>query len=211
METIKIRWLGHSCFQITDGDYTIITDPYKDGSVPGYPPLRATADRVIMSHGHDDHNAEELITIPEDSAAKTCPWTITEIPSYHDESRGAKRGTNTIRILDDGTFRIAFMGDFGCDLPPSDKKKLKGLDLMMMPVGGYFTLPPKRIRKIVRQLDPVVMIPMHYRFGNCGYDVIGTVEDYAKLCDDVVRYDSDTFELKKGMEKQTAILTFQGK
>lgn len=210
MGNVKLIWLGHSCFALEKGDYRIVFDPYEDDSAPGYPPLRTEADLVLMSHDHRDHDAENLVKIRPGADKKENPWKITELHSFHDEHQGKDRGTNTIRILDDGEYRIAHMGDLGCELTPEQKKSLHQLDVMMVPVGGHFTLEPDRIYRIVQELAPTVVIPMHYRFDKYGYPVIGTLDAYTKLCNDVVIYDGNTLELPEDGAPQTAVLKFEG-
>ncbi|WP_235986007.1 MBL fold metallo-hydrolase [Clostridium vitabionis] len=208
MGNVKITWLGHSCMAVEKEDYRIVFDPYGDNTVPGYPPLRTDADLVLCSHGHSDHNAAELIQIRQDAEKKENPWKITELSSFHDENGGKDRGTNTIRILDDGEYRIAHMGDLGCALTPEQKRALSGLDVMLVPVGGFFTLEPDRIHAIVQELQPTVVVPMHYRFGAYGYPKIGTLDAYTSLCDDVVIYDGNSLELPEDGAPQTAVLKF---
>ncbi len=209
MAELTFRWLGHSCFQIIHNGYTIVTDPYKDGEVPGYAPLRTEGDLVLSSHDHDDHNAAENVKIAADAAEKKCPWEITKIHSFHDEEQGALRGNNTIYVLEDETFRIAFMGDFGCELSEDDRNRLMGVDVMLMPVGGHFTLEPDHIKRIVDELKPTILIPMHYRFADKGYPLIGELSAYTKLCDDVIIYDTNELVIGDELKQQTAVLTYQ--
>lgn len=208
MSEIEIQWLGHSCYQIRKDGYTIVTDPYRDGEVPGYRPLRTEGDQILSSHGHADHNAVECVTLT--GSGRECPWEITKIHSWHDEEGGSLRGDNTIFVLEDDSYRIAFMGDFGCDLPEEDMARLMGVDVMLIPVGGFFTLPPEHIRRIVEELKPTVVVPMHYRFGETGYPLIGTLDAYTDLCDDVVVYETDTLRLPENLTKQTAVLKYLG-
>ena len=160
MGEVKITWLGHSCIRLEKDDYVIVLDPYADGSVPGYPPLRTEADKVLCSHFHGDHGAVDLVTIREGAEAKACPFVITEIESFHDEEGGALRGTNVIRIFDDGEYRIAHMGDIGCMPTEEQKDMLRGVDVMLIPVGGFFTMEPDRIKALVSGLHGHVYQPM---------------------------------------------------
>ena len=107
---MKITWIGHSCFKIESAGYAIITDPYEDGYVPGLKPLRESADMVLCSHEHGDHNARNLIKIKE---GQKCPFTVETIDTWHDEVHGKKRGPNTIHILEAEGIRVAHMGDLG--------------------------------------------------------------------------------------------------
>ena len=209
MGEVKITWLGHSCIRLEKDDYVIVLDPYADGSVPGYPPLRTEADKVLCSHFHGDHGAVDLVTIREGAEAKACPFVITEIESFHDEEGGALRGTNVIRIFDDGEYRIAHMGDIGCMPTEEQKGMLRGVDVMLIPVGGFFTMEPDRIKALVDELKPVVTVPMHYRTETFGYPKIGTLDAYTKLCDDIVVYGGNTLVLPEDGAPQTAVLRFE--
>lgn len=181
---MKITWIGHSCFKIESKGYTIITDPYEDGFVPGLKPLRESADMVLCSHEHGDHNARSLIKIGE---GQTCPFTVEKMETWHDEVKGAKRGPNTIRIVNDGDIRLAHLGDLGCEPEEEQIQKLRGLDVCLIPVGGHFTIDGKQAAKLVQLIKPRLVIPMHYRDskGRFGFDVISTVKDFTKHMDSV--------------------------
>ena len=185
---MTITWIGHSCFKIESNGFTLILDPYEDGYVPGLKPLRETADMVLCSHDHGDHNAKDLVEIKE---GKNCPFTITTIDTFHDEVQGAKRGPDKIHIIDDGNVRIAHLGDLGCELEDEQIQQLKDLDVCMIPVGGYYTIDGKQAAELVHLIQPKIVIPMHYRNDKAGFgfDVISTVEDFAECMDSVTRLD----------------------
>ena len=206
MGKVKLTWHGHSCFTLEENGYAIVLDPYANGYVPGFGPLRLTADAVYCSHGHEDHNAASCVGINRDAASKTNPFHVTEIHSFHDEVQGKKRGNNIIRIFDDGEYRIAHMGDIGCMPTKEQKEQLKGIDVMLMPVGGFFTLEPKDVRALVRELGPRMLVPMHYRGRNFGYEVIAPLDTYLKLCSDVIRLDADSFSLPEDAAQGTIVL-----
>ena len=202
MGEVKIQWLGHSCMAVEEDGYRIVFDPYEDGSVDGLAPLRTEGDLVLASHGHADHNGTSCVRIRPGAKTKKNPFRITELPSYHDEVHGAKRGANTIRILDDGSYRIAHMGDIGCALTDAQKEALSHLTVMMVPVGGYFTLEPAAIHALVEELAPEIVIPMHYRGEGFGYSVIGTLSAYTDLVTNVREYAGDTLVLPKDLAPQ---------
>ena len=203
---MKITWIGHACFKIESNGYTLILDPYEDGYVPGLKPLRETADLVLCSHEHGDHNARDLVEITE---GKSCPFSITTIDTFHDEVQGAKRGPDTIHIIDDGSFRIAHLGDLGCELEDEQIRQLKNLDVCMIPVGGHYTIDGKQAAELVHQIQPGVVIPMHYRDDEAGFgfDVISTVEDFADRMDSVVRLDQSTISADDLPDAQVLILS----
>lgn len=204
-EKLTITWLGHSCFKVESEGYSVVFDPYLDGKVPGLKPLRVEADEVLCSHEHGDHNYREAVTLRKRGVES--PFQIQEIFTYHDEEKGKLRGETIIRILDDKTFRIAHMGDLGCELTKEEMEQLKGLDVMMIPVGGYYTIDAAQARQLIEHVTPKVVIPMHYRGMGFGFDVLDSVNEFLGLCQNVVRY-QNIIEITKDMPGQVAVMTF---
>ena len=207
MKEIRLTWLGHSCFKVEETGFTVVFDPMKDGSVPGVRPVREKADLVLCSHQHGDHNAAELIDV---SDAK--PNTVFQISTFtcpHDDADGTKRGMNTIHILDDGELRVAHMGDVGCIPEQEIIDALKGVDLMLLPVGGFYTLQPDDAAKLAEMTGAKVVIPMHYRTDSMGFDVIAEPDAFLAHRDNVVYYDGPCFVLNSETEPQTAVLSYK--
>ncbi len=202
---MKITWIGHSCFKIEKNGFTLIIDPYSDGSVPGLLPIREKANMVLCSHEHGDHNGRDTVVL-EESAEN--PFTIEVLNTYHDDVSGAKRGINKIFIINDGENKIAHMGDLGCELEYSQKERLKSLDAVMIPVGGFFTIDGLQAVKIIKELNPKMVIPMHFRndLYNFGYDVIGTVESFTENMDSVVEVSGSEIETSDKHNAQTIVL-----
>ena len=201
---MKITWLGHSCFLVSAEGYSVVFDPYADGSVPGLAPLRVTADAVYCSHDHHDHNARDLVTL----TGRVCPLHVEEIACYHDDKRGLLRGKNTVRILSAEGLRAAHLGDLGHMPGKKLLEALRGVDALLIPVGGYYTIDAATAKAVADAVGARVVIPMHYRLGGMGYDVIGTLDAFTDLCDNVRYYDSNTFELGADTPAQTAVLTY---
>lgn len=130
---MTITYLGHSCFKVESRGYVVVLDPYEEGSVPGYGPVREEADAVLCSHGHRDHGAVGCVTLRQ---GEVSPFAVETIHTWHDDRQGVLRGPDTIHILDDGQCRVAHLGDLGCELTPEQKEKLKGLTALLIPVGG---------------------------------------------------------------------------
>ena len=200
---MKITWLGHSCFAVESQGYKILLDPYKDGSVPGLVPVREEADRILCSHSHGDHCGTECVSLRQ---GKLSPFTVVTVDTWHDNKKGALRGPNTIHILSDGQCRIAHLGDLGCDLTPEQKDRLRNLTALLIPVGGHYTIDAAQAKRLADELSPAVTVPMHYRQAGVGFDVIGTVDQFTKLCDDVVTYSGSELELTPQISRQTAVL-----
>lgn len=200
---MKLIWFGHACFQLENNGYTVVFDPYLNGTVPGLHLSKIKADMVLCSHEHSDHNGISEVIMKKGGVS---PYKITKVPSYHDDQQGKLRGKNLIHVLDDGTYRIAHMGDLGCMINEEQAALLSNLDVCMIPVGGYYTIDAKQAKEIVRKIKPRVVLPMHYRGDSFGYEVLASLVDYTDLCDDVIKYDSNELEISKEMSNQTAIL-----
>lgn len=200
---MTLTWLGHSCFLVESQGFRLILDPYEPGSVPGYQPISAQADQVLCSHEHRDHHGVDQVTLRQGGVS---PFTVETISTWHDDQQGALRGPNTIHILDDGQCRIAHLGDLGCQLTAAQKDHLKGLDALLIPVGGYYTIDASQAKALADELKPRVVIPMHYRGEGFGYDVIGPLEAFTSLCGNVVSYPGSQLELTVQTPEQVAVL-----
>lgn len=169
---MTITWLGHSCFCVESDGYRIVLDPYY---VETYPALHTTAHEALCSHGHRDHSYMDAVTL---LPKKDSPFAIEKVETFHDEKQGTLRGANTIHILGAEGLRIAHCGDLGHELNAEQVDKLKNCDALLIPVGGYYTIDADTAKRIVDAVQPRVVVPMHYRFGAHGYDVIATVEPF---------------------------------
>lgn len=205
---MTLTYLGHSCFLVESQGYGIVLDPYEPGSVPGYAPVQAQADQVLCSHEHRDHHGVDQVTLRQGAAS---PFQITTISTWHDDQQGALRGPNTIHILDDGQCRIAHLGDLGCELTGAQKEQLKGLTALLIPVGGFYTIDAAQAKALAEELQPQVVIPMHYRGEGFGYDVIGPLKDFTSLWDHVTEYPGSKLELTPQFPWQVAVLTPQNR
>ncbi len=204
---MHITWIGHSCFLIESHGYRIVIDPYTDGSVPGLNPVRLTADQVLCSHDHHDHAGVSCVTLREDPPAS--PFTIHTLPTWHDGRKGAQRGPNTIHILDDGEIRIAHLGDLGCRPEPEQMDQLTGLDAILVPVGGFYTINGEQAASLMTQMKPRITIPMHFRGETFGFDVISTAEDFLDLEDDITTPGGSELEITRDSCSGVYILTPQ--
>lgn len=206
-DMMKITWLGHACFKVESQGYAVVIDPYEDGYVPGLAPLRETANHVLCSHKHGDHNYRGAIAV---SGEVSSPFRITALPTYHDDRQGELRGSNTIHILEQGSLRVAHFGDLGCELSEEQAELLTGLDAVMIPVGGYYTIDAGQAKVLVDRIRPKVVIPMHYRGDTFGFDVLSTLDAFTDLCEVVVEYPGSFLELTEDTEPHTAILKLNG-
>ena len=205
-EGIKLQWFGHSAFKIEYKSYSIFLDPYADNTVPGFSPIHDRANLVLCSHEHRDHNYRDGIEIIDNTAEN--PFKISFIECPHDDEGGIKRGMNKISILETEGITLCHMGDIGDMLSNEQIEKIRNIDVLMAPIGGFYTLMPDKMNVLVSEINPNIFIPMHYRNEEFGYDVIGTLDDYLKYCKNIKRYNTNTLIITKDMERQTAILKY---
>ncbi len=178
---MEITYVGHACFLIKlSTGYSVCFDPYAPGSVPGLSAIDIAADTVICSHTHMDHYAHDEVGDPETPFSGELP-EFEHIDTFHDEVKGAKRGKNIITVLRAEGETAVHMGDIGCDLTEDQLSRIKGCDLLMIPVGGFYTIDCKKAYEMVCQIDPKVVVPMHFSGENFGYDVISGPEEFVRL------------------------------
>ena len=156
-----IQWLGHSCFCMEYREYSIVTDPYEDGYVPGLAPLCTSAGAIYCSHGHGDHNAAACVKQIRVKAPNDI--SVQEFAVPHDHHGGARRGMNTIRQFRFGRLRVVHMGDTGCAPEESTLAALHGCDALLLPIGGYYTVDAPEAFAIAKKIAPRCIVPMHYR------------------------------------------------
>ena len=177
-------------------------DPYENHYVPGYAPMSLQADAVYCSHEHSDHGAAHIVTL----SGNPCSIPVSTLDTWHDEVQGAKRGPNRIHIFASEGMRVAHLGDLGCELTPSQIDTLQNVDVLLLPVGGFYTIDAKQAADIVRQLHPRVVIPMHYRSETFGYDVLSCVDDFLSLYPGTItRLDTNQAEITPDTPPQVIV------
>lgn len=199
---MKIKYHGHSCFQLLSETQSVVIDPYSDGSVPGLAPLRLTANAVYCSHQHADHNGVSCVEFDGNDS----DFARTQIASWHDDQQGALRGPNTVQVFECDGQRVAHLGDLGCELNDEQRAQLSNLDALLVPVGGYFTITGTQAAQIVSDLKPKCVIPMHYKGADFGYDVLSTEEEF--LAPFQSHHKLDTDEIDVAEAKGVVVLSF---
>ena len=174
---MKIEYLGHACFRLDD---QLVIDPYKDGSVPGLSDLRTSGRKVICTHEHADHSGRECVEI----VPGECEFEIKEVPSWHDDKEGALRGPNTIFVITKEGEKLVHLGDLGHFPNDEQLEAIRGVDYLLIPVGGYYTIDAEMAVKICEAANPKHIIPMHYRTSESGYPELATVDEFVKLADE---------------------------
>lgn len=201
---MTITWLGHSCFILESSGFRVILDPYH--GVQGLPDVAAEADAVYCSHDHFDHAWTENIRL---TAGKENPFTVKEIQTCHDNQGGAQRGKNIVRTFTAEGATVAHLGDLGHQLSAEQLAGIGRCDAILIPVGGFYTINAAEAKAVADAIGAPVVIPMHYRKGAVGFDVLGTVEDFTSLYpkEQVKEYPSSVLTLTRDTPPQVAVLT----
>ena len=199
---MKLTWYGHACFLLEAEGGCIVFDPYAPGSVPGLTLPALEADEVSCSHGHRDHNH----TAGVKKSGKKPGFRLTYINCYHDDAGGTLRGENRIAVVDAEGMRAVHLGDLGHRLTDAQRRALGKVDLLLIPVGGYYTIDAKTAAELAQKLGARIVVPMHYRGEGFGYDVIGTVDEFAKLLENVRFFDTNVLEISDDTPPMTAVL-----
>ncbi len=200
---MKLIWHGHACFELISSDGSVVFDPYSPGSIRGLELAPLRADSVICSHGHSDHNYAEGVTL----TGKAPKFELEQIPTYHDGKLGELRGDNLCSIVHSEGLTIAHLGDLGHTLGPDTAAKFKPLDVLMIPVGGYYTICPQQAKEIALALDAKTIIPMHYRGVGIGLENVAYVDDFLALWsdDDIVYLPGCEYEVEKSPKRQIVV------
>ena len=184
---MKIQYLGHSCSRLIESTgTTIITDPYKE---IGYElPKGLKADAVTVSHGHFDHNNAGIIgghprIIDKEGFYQLPGVGITGIKSYHDDCGGALRGENIIYKFGMDGLEICHLGDLGEECSSELLEMILPVNILLIPVGGTYTIDAERAKEYVDRIMPEIVIPMHYKTRSLTLD-LDKADVFLNLFDD---------------------------
>ncbi|MDI6871766.1 MAG: MBL fold metallo-hydrolase [Bacillota bacterium] len=214
---MEIQWYGHSCFRLSSqAGFTVVTDPF-DQSV-GYPRPTFSADLVTTSHDHFDHNHYRIVQGAPKLANR--PGTVAPgelasgvgvrgVASFHDEVEGRRRGPNTIFLFELDGVRVAHLGDLGHRLSVKQVAEIGPVDVLLVPVGGTYTIDAQGAFEVCQAVQPKIAVPMHYKTDVCRVD-LGPVEPFLRLCPKVERPNTNrltlTAEGLKGLSPWKAVV-----
>jgi L-ascorbate metabolism protein UlaG (beta-lactamase superfamily) len=162
----EIKWFGHGCFRVRGREATIVLDPV--GKTTGYALPKQKADIVTISHPHPGHNAigqvqDGYFLIDGPGEYEVSDVFVTGIRTFHDAKGGKERGYNTVYLLELEDLRICHLGDLGHPLTESQVEGLNDVDVLLVPVGGGNALDAQGANEVIGQIEPRIVIPMHYR------------------------------------------------
>lgn len=186
---MKIRWRGHASFIIETESQKIVTDPFE--KKVGYPMEPVTADIITISHEHYDHNAPATIKghprlIKGTGDHVVSGITIKGIASCHDRSNGRERGANTIFKISAEGMDVVHLGDLGHPLSARQVKEIGNVDILLVPVGGRYTIDAQDAVGVVNALQPRIVIPMHFATPHVSI-ALAPVEEFISHYDKVIK------------------------
>lgn len=162
---MELTWLGHSCFRLRGKDATLLTDP--PAPATGYAPGRVTADIITISHHHAGHDYVKIVAgepkiVDGPGEYEVRQILITGVQTFHDQERGALFGRNTAYLITMDDVQFCHLGDLGAPLDDRAQEALNGADVLFVPVGGGNALDAGRAAEVIAQLEPRIVVPMHY-------------------------------------------------
>ena len=200
---MNIRWLGHSCFALTESTGTVIvTDPYSEDKV-GFAMPAVSANAVTVSHGHEDHNAVSNVAgkprvLDSIGSYEVDGVFICAFQSYHDMHKGKKRGKNLIFTYRLDGVDVCHLGDIGEDCSARIIDAVGTVNVLLIPVGGKYTIDAETAKDFVDKLMPEIVIPMHYGTEDLSFD-LDPVDDFLEMFDeDCITYvDGDSIDVDR--------------
>ena len=209
---MDITYLGHSSFKLRGRTATVIADPF-DPKFVGLKFASNEAEIVTISHNHEDHNNSEAVkgtkmVVNGPGEYEISGISIIGIPSFHDAKKGEERGKNVIYVFEMDGLRIVHLGDLGCDLTDSEISQIGSVDVLLIPVGGEYTIGAKDAVKIISAIDPYFVIPMHYKVDGLSSELaskLEPVETFLSECGlNVERMDKFSLKREDILEDQSA-------
>lgn len=163
---MEIKWFGQSCFELKGDKAKLVIDPYEDKI--GFKMPKLSSDILAITHDHFDHNNTKAISgdpfvINGPGEYEVKGISVTGIPTFHDDKNGQERGENLVYIIEIDGIRICHLGDLGHKLDDLQTDLIDGVDILLIPVGGEFTIDAKKAGEVIEQIEPRIVIPMHYQ------------------------------------------------
>lgn len=180
-----VQFLGHACFRLRGRDGIVLCDPFSRAI--GIDLGRPTAHIVTVSHNHPDHNnvaqvkpmREKLFVIDSPGEYEVSGVLITGVRTYHDKAKGAELGTNTVFVIHLDEVAFCHLGDLGHELSQAQLEAIGNVDVLFVPVGGGETIGPAEAINVISQIEPRVVIPMHYATAQLSFDQpLGSLERF---------------------------------
>jgi len=215
---MEITWLGQACFKLEGKDSTLVIDPF-DPTTGLKLPKSLSANLLLITHEHHDHNYRQGVSgnpyeINSPGEYEVAGATVTGITAFHDKKNGEERGKITIYLMEFEGIKICHLGDLGQDLSDDEIDKLGTVDILMIPVGSTYTIDGEEAAKIVGEIEPKIVIPMHYKIPGVNTPLeLEPVDKFQKKFEGKVEQE-DKLKIKAAnlpQELKVVVLKSQGK
>jgi L-ascorbate metabolism protein UlaG (beta-lactamase superfamily) len=215
---MKLRYLGHAAFElVSEGGTKVIFDPYESGAYDGalqYGPISGRYDLAVVSHDHADHRDPGVTS--RSANVVDGPGTfdfegirVISRSTFHDESEGSERGGNLVSVVELDGMRIAHLGDLGHTLGREELAALRAVDVLLLPVGGHFTIDAATAAGLVGEIEPGIVIPMHFKTEKVAFP-IAPVDVFTELMENVeVKGGSELTVTKKDVPEATKVVVLE--
>ena len=214
---MQIKWLGHASFLVTSKDNTkIITDPYIVEGGIRYDPINESADITTVSHNHGDHNNVGIIkgnprVLRDPGSYVVKGIEIKTVQVYHDGTKGSQRGSNLIFCFKVDELNLCHLGDLGHELSQQQVSQIGPVDILFVPIGGFFTIDSSQASKVVQYVNPKVVFPMHFKNSKVDYP-IADVGQFLIGKKNVRKVESSEVEInKETLPVETEVVVLQSK
>jgi len=187
---MEIQFLGQSCFRIKGKETIVLTDPYSPKLGVKLPLLTADIVTLSHSHSHDDHcylervkptnKRPEPFVIDAPGEYEISGVFVYGLSTFHDEVKGKKRGRNVVYLIEIDKVKLVHLGDLGHQLSQKELEIINGVDILIIPVGGVYTLDSKEAIKLISQVEPRLVIPMHYSLSGLRNKELKGVDEFLK-------------------------------
>ena len=185
---MEITYIGHSCFKVKTKNLTLVFDPY-DPKKTGYALPKLSADIVLVSHDHFDHNfvsgvSDYKLLIDKPGEYETKGVFIYGLESFHDNKQGKERGKNNLFHIEADGLSLLHLGDLGHELSKETLEQIPSVDILFVPVGGKYTIDAEEAAEVISQIEPGIVIPMHYSTKNTS-GVLASLDPVKKFLDEM--------------------------
>lgn len=213
LNVISVTWHGHACFEVDGEQGTVIMDPFRG---TGLPEPTAKADVVLCSHSHGDHNNPDpvckqsgVVLVGFVGKREVTGIQITGVSTYHDDAKGDQRGANSVYVFSVDGVTFCHLGDIGHLLSENQVKEIASIDVLFVPVGGFFTIGPDEAISIISRLKPKIVVPMHYNISGMApmFSKLHGVADFLKGKRNVNKINKASFTVSKSeLPEDTTII-----
>lgn len=212
---MEIKYLGHSSFVLRSSKASVITDPF-DIAMTGLKFPAVSSDIVTISHDHDDHSKSSIVggspvVFDMPGEYEVLGIRIYGYPTFHDNKNGSERGMNTVFKFVIDEVKILHCGDLGHVFSEDQLSQIGSVDVLLIPVGGHFTIGAEEGAKVVSQIEPSIVVPMHFKTErhSSSFDSLSTIDDFVKQMGGTAVQEKKLVVKPDGLAEETKVVALE--